>query len=150
MEISIFSSFHFNGSLNILGYIPFPSYRIATHSLLNEGLGRFLLVCLHCIAKAFVRPPIQRLLVSENRGHRACSHGPLTPFGQGWRTWTQQRRKKGKVTPLRKADAWKTLLQFLSLNFLCVNSPKIKAGITGRNGAANALQEIKLDHNFSY
>lgn len=34
-------------------------------------------------------------------------------------------------------------------NFLCVNSCQIKAGITGRNGAASALQEVKADCDFS-
>ena len=150
MEISLFPSFHFDSSRNILGYIAFPSYRIATLSLVNEGFGRFFLVCVHCITKVFVPSPIWVLLGSKNRGHRACSHAPLAPFGQGQCKWTQQRRKKEKIAPLRKGDAWKTLLQHLSLNLLCVNSPKIKAGITGRNGAASALQEMKLDHNFSY
>lgn len=60
----------------------------------------------------------------------------------------EEEERKNNSTKQR--NAWKKLLQPSSLNFLCMKSSKIKAGITGRNATATALQEIKLDHNFSY
>lgn len=76
-----------------------------------------------------------------------CFSHAFQPRAVEGNTAEEEERKNNST---KRGEAWKKLLQPSSLNFLCVKSSKIKAGITGRNGAATALQEIKLDHNFSY
>lgn len=63
-------------------------------------------------------PPVWGPTVLEYWGHRACSHAPLISFRQGQWRWTQQRRKRKKVIPLKKEGSWKTLLQLLRIFFV--------------------------------
>lgn len=128
--------------------MPFPSDRIATLSLLNEGFGRFLLVSIICITKAFVRPPIWGLLGSENRGRRACSHAPhiIQPRAVEANTVEKEERKSNSTEERRCLEEPWLEPEF----FVCVNSPKNRIGITGRNGTASAFQEIKSGNNFSH
>lgn len=76
-----------------------------------------------------------------------CFSHAFQPIAVEGNTAEEEERQNNST---KQGNYWKKLLQPSSLNFLCVESSKVKAGVTVRNAAATALQEIKLQHNFSY